>query len=490
VHKAEPADNQPPTRCVSRRTFLALAGSTTSLVLMAACGGATAPAAPTAVPQPTKPAAPVAPSPSPAASPVASPVASPAAAGQLAPAAPLALPNLSGVSLSVLAGSNFIPDLDPFFTKQIQDDFVKNTGATVSFDTIAQNDIATRISAAVQSGSGPDLILQAHNWAHLYADNLVDVSDVVSDVKKTTGDFYPQVESNTNVNGKYMTVPHDCLGIATLWRKSMFKEVGYDDLPKTYDDWHTAGAKLKEKGHPLGQCLGHSINDPNNWCYTMMWGYGGREVDEQGKVAINSPETIAAVRAMKDNWKPAYDETGLAWDDSSNNRAFLAETISATQNGASIWWVAKNQDKKSWLDDIGVGPLLAGPKGQVTTGVDWSYGIMGYSKNVEAAKTFLRWAMSDPVWIPWFKVAEGFSNGVGPRHDDKAPWSELPPVIQSLKTAQQNTRAIGWPGPANQQAALALAKFLVVDMFARAVQGDTPEAAVAWAESEYKQIYT
>jgi multiple sugar transport system substrate-binding protein len=98
--------------------------------------------------------------------------------------------------------------------------------------------------------------------------------------------------------------------------------------------------------------------------------------------------------------------------------------------------------------------------------------------------------MSDAVWMPWFEVAEGFSNGVGPQHDAKAPWSKLAPAVQILKDAQVGTRAIGWPGPPNQKAALALAKFIVVDMFARAVQGDSPESAVAWAEGELKQIYT
>ena len=41
--------------------------------------------------------------------------------------------------------------------------------------------------------------------------------------------------------------------------------------------------------------------------------------------------------------RSAYDEGGLAWDDSSNNRAFLAGTISATLNGASIYLVAKRK---------------------------------------------------------------------------------------------------------------------------------------------------
>lgn len=41
-----------------------------------------------------------------------------------------------------------------------------------------------------------------------------------------------------------------------------------------------------------------------------------------------------------------------------------------------------------------------------------------------------------------------------------------------------------------QQAGLAQSKHIVVDMFAKAVQGDTPEATVRWAANELSKIYT
>ena len=45
-------------------------------------------------------------------------------------------------------------------------------------------------------------------------------------------------------------------------------------------------------------------------------------------------------------WKDSCDEGGLAWDDTNNNRAFLAGEICATLNGASIYIAAKRgQDK-------------------------------------------------------------------------------------------------------------------------------------------------
>ena len=293
----------------------------------------------------------------------------------------------------------------------------------------------------------------------------------------------------SKVDGKYLGVPHDFVGNAVHWRKSMFKAAGAETFPKTFADLFTVGKKLKANGQPIGQALGHSFGDPPTWCYPLLWAYGGAEVDQSGKVAINSPETVAAVKAMKDAWKDAFDETGLAWDDTSNNRAFLAGTVSATLNGASAWWVAR-KDKSPFFDDIALDLIPAGPKGQFIWVLSNTYSVMKYTKNVEAAKAFVRWSMSDAVWMPWFELCASYYSGVGEKQDNNPLWAKFPPVVQVFKGAGKLSRAPGFPGPFNQKAGLAQSKYIIVDMFAKAVQGDSAEAAVAWAEGELKQIYT
>ena len=460
-------------RTHSRRTFVRLAVGASGLVALNAC----APTAPTTAP------AKLTEAPRPTATSV--PVAQPAATAAPAAKAPV---SLKGTTLTVLQASNFIPEADPFFKKQIEEGFMKDTGAQVNIEFIGNNELTPKIAAAIQSGSGPDVVQAGHNWAHVYKESLVDVSDVAEQVKRVTGEFFPGLDAYTRVDGRYLAVPHDYLGQAILWRKSWFKEVGAERFPATYDEYHEVGKRLKAKGHPLGQSLGHSIGDPVFWTYPMMWAYGGQEVDEQGRVAINSPGTIAAVRAMKEAWPAAYDETGMAWDDAGNNRAFLAETISATYNGASIWWVAR-KDKAPFFDDIGMDLMPAGPRGSFGQGLLWSYGIMRYSKSVDAAKEFVKWSMTDDVWMPWFEVGGSYFAGVGARQNDNPIWEKFPPVTRILKDTPATFRGLGWPGPPDQKVGLVQARYIIVDMFARAVQGESPEAAVAWAEGEMKQVY-
>src|SRR5207253_5044963 len=104
------------------------------------------------------------------------------------------------------------------------------------------------------------------------------------------------------------------------------------------------GKKLKAKRHPLGQTLGHAFRDGPAFWYPYLWSWGGKEVEADGKtVALNSKETVESVKFAVPLWKEAMDEGGLARDDSSNSRAFLSGSISASNNGASIYIEAKRK---------------------------------------------------------------------------------------------------------------------------------------------------
>src|SRR5205823_160593 len=116
--------------------------------------------------------------------------------------------------------------------------------------------------------------------------------------------------------------------------------------------------------------------------------------------------------------------------------------------------------------------------------------IMKYSKNVDAARAYIRWLNSDPIWMPWFEKAASFHSGVGPKQNNNPIWNTFPPISQVFKKSPEIARPLGFPGPADRKAAVVQSKYLLGDMFAKAIQGESPEAAVTWAEGEMKQTYS
>ena len=293
----------------------------------------------------------------------------------------------------------------------------------------------------------------------------------------------------------FRSVPWAIVGLMIAYRKSVFEEVGVTKFPETWEQYRDAGKKLKAKGYPIGQTLGHTFGDAPAFSYPYLLSWGGKEVEKDGKVVLNSKETIESVKFMVGFWKDAHDEGGLAWDDSNNNRAFLSGTICATLNGASIYIeslrkpdqykTAKGAQMKT---DILHATLPKGPAGQFAFHVPFSHMVMSYSKNQKPAKDLLRWLGSREVFDKWFVSQKGFA--VGPTRDwEQHPVWKEDPVMLPFKDAARLGRAPGYAGPAGKKAAEVLTKYIITDMYAKAVQGMAPEEAVKWAHGELLKIY-
>ena len=111
-----------------------------------------------------------------------------------------------------------------------------------------------------------------------------------------------------------------------------------------------------------------------------------------------------------------------------------------------------------------------------------------YSKNQKAAKDFLKWAHSKPVYEKWFVSQKGFATPPTAEWEKHKVWDE-DPVMTPYKVAGRLGRTPGYAGPADAKAAEVLSKYIITDMYAKAVQGMPAEEAVKWAEGELKKVY-
>src|SRR6266508_601611 len=213
-----------------------------------------------------------------------------------------------GTKLHVVRWVDFIPEADVELQRQAPE-ASKALGAEVQLEFINANDLQPRITAAIQSGSGADIIQMLWNWPQLYANALVDVTDVAEPIGKAQGGDYDVFNASAKVGGKGLAVPHGCGGNAVAYRRSWFNEIGVKEFPKTWDEYREVGKKLKAKGKPVGQALGHSFGDPPTFAYPFLWDFGGAEVDKTGKkVVLNSKGTLEAVKFLQAFWKDACDE--------------------------------------------------------------------------------------------------------------------------------------------------------------------------------------
>ena len=402
-------------------------------------------------------------------------------------------------SIHWLRWSDFVPASDQLLKSKIVPQCEKALGIKLNLEMINANDIQARITAAIQSGSGPDIFYVIGNWPQLYAESVSDVSDVAAEIGAVQGGYYEISKAVATVGQKWIGVPWTTGGGLLTYRKSWFAEIGYSDgkFPQTWDEYREAGKKLKAKGRPFGQTLGHTFGDAPSFWYPYLWSWGGKEVEADGKtVALNSKETIESVKFAVGFWKDAHDEGGLAWDDSSNNRAYLAGTISCTNNGASIYLEAKKKPD-SYLTETGAplwqdtlhAPLPKGASGRFALPFPSTHVLMSYSKNQKAAKDFLRWVDSREIFEQWFTSQQGYSDGATKYWEEDPVWN-VDPVLLPFRNIPNNGRLAGYAGPPGRGSAEVITKYIIVDMYAKAVQGMPAEDAVKWAHEELVKIYS
>lgn len=394
---------------------------------------------------------------------------------------------LGATKVSLLTWPNTLSAMDDILREQAQE-YTKAKGVEVSIEFVSYSDLPAKTAAAVESGAGPDIVCLVSNGAYLYAKSLADVGDVTDSLGKALKGW-TNIAKDVGIVGKtWKAVPWAVCPQVINYRTDWLKEVGYTKFPDTYDEFLVLAKKLKDKGHPVGFALGRAIGDANQFHYPLLWAFGGAECKKDGKtITINSPETAKVVDYRRKLFQDGESEDVLSWDDSGNNRAFLAEALSVTLNATSIYWAEKkNAPQLRDVTDHALAPQ--GPAGRFSYSTPFSLGIFKFSKVQKEAKEFIKWLLQPKQYSPWMGMGEGMMAGLLNYYEDDPVWKK-DPKFEASRLTPKYVRLPGFPGPPSRVAAEAMVKYVIVNMFARACKGMSTAETIKIAESELKDIY-
>jgi multiple sugar transport system substrate-binding protein len=409
--------------------------------------------------------------------------------GGIAPAAAQDITPEAGASLRVLRWSPFVKgDEDAWIANSKK--FTEKTGVEVRIDKESWEDIRPKAAVAANVGSGPDIMFVWFDDPFQYPDKLLDVTDLAEGLGKKYGGWYDGPKSYATKDGKFIGLPLATIGNAVCYRESWMKEAGFSEFPKDTKGFLELCKALKAKGHPAGFTHGHGVGDGNNYAHWLLWSHGGKMVDESGKVAINSPETIEALKYAAELYKTFIPGTE-SWLDVNNNRAFLAGEVGLTANGVSLYYAAKNDPKTAEMaKDIKTTAFPIGPVGkavelyQVTTTV-----IFKYTKFPKAAQAYLQFMYDKPQMDAWIQGSSAYCCQTLKSYADNPIWTSDPNHAPYAK-ASETLRPNGYAGPLGYASAAVMADYILVDMFAECVTGQrTPEEAAKRAETRANRYY-
>jgi multiple sugar transport system substrate-binding protein len=400
-------------------------------------------------------------------------------------------------TLKIVQWSHFVPAYDKWFDGTFAKQWGEKNDTNVIVDHIAITEVNARAAAEVSAKQGHDMIMFLEP-PPAYEKQAIDHKEIYQEVERKHGKpLSLAVRSSYNPKTKrYYAFSDSWVVDPGNYRKDLFEAVGYPNGPNTYEDLRTAATEIRRKlGNPCGIGLSQEL-DTNMAMRALMWSYGASVQDAQGNVAINSKQTIEALKYMKALYQQSETPEVFSWDPSSNNRAMLAGRASYADNAISITREAElDNPKMSKL--IQLVPAPAGPGGRwASEHVMSCYVIWDFAQNKEGAQQFLVDLINDfrdafmaskfynmpsfPATIPDLKSVVAHDPFGGDPTDKYA----------FLGTALAWSTNVGHPGYANAAINETFNTYVVPTMFAKVARGEeTPEAAAAAAEAECKRIW-
>ena len=402
---------------------------------------------------------------------------------------------LSG-NLRILLWSHFVPAHDQWFDPFVQE-WGKRVGVNVTVDHINQAEIPPRAAAEIQAGQGHDLIQYIATLSQ-YEPSVVDLKDVVQEAEKRHGKMLDVVRKssfNPNTDKFYAYAPAWAPDPGD-YRKSMWEKVGMPGGPSTWDELLSGGAEIKKsQGIQMGIGMSQEI-DSNMAGRALMWSFGASIQDENEKVVINSPETVAAVEFMTRLYKETMTPEVFSWNAASNNQGLIAGQMSYILNSISAWRTAQAENPPV-ADDIFFLKALKGPQtALVAQHVMYNWIVPSFASNVDAAKEFLLHYTANLPSVTYQSKLYDFPAfpDLVPDLDSwlsKDPFGANPPdKLSVLKDALNWCTNIGHPGPASPAIGEVLYTFVIPNMYAKAAREElSPKQAVAAAEKQINTIF-
>jgi multiple sugar transport system substrate-binding protein len=393
----------------------------------------------------------------------------------------------AGAKINLLRWKRFVEAEDVAFMK-IVDAFQKATGVAVTVSNESYEDVQPKASVAANVGQGLDIVWGLYSLPFLFPNKCTDMTDVADYLAKKGGGWTKSGEAYGKLDGKWIGVPVAATGALVNYRISAMEKAGHKEFPKDLAGFADLIKALNKNGTPAGMAVGHASGDANTWLHWALWAHGGNLIDANNKVIVNSPETAKAleyVKGLYDNFIPGT----ASWNDSSNNKAFLAGQLFLTVNGISIYVTAKKENPQI-AQDMNHAHLVPGVDGK-TREMNLGFPILvfNFTKFPQACKAFTAFMMEPEQFNPWVEAAQGYLSPFLAGFDKNPIWTADPKNTPYRNVAEVSLTPAGI-GKMSESAAAAIADFVVVDMFANYCTGrEDVKTAMASAERSAKRIF-
>ncbi len=367
--------------------------------------------------------------------------------------------------------------------------FTEATGVEVRIDQESWEDVRPKAAVAANVGSGPDMVMSWFDDPFQYPDKLIDVTELATALGEANGGWFDGPRDYALRDGKFIAMPLCAIGNAVCYRDSHVKAAGFSEFPTDSAGFLELCKAMAANKTPAGFPHGKAVGDGNNYAHWLLWSQGGKMINEDGAVAIDSAETRAAIeyaRALYATFIPGTE----SWLDINNNRAFLAGQVSLTANGVSLYYAATKEPAMAEIAaDIRTTNLPIGPVGEsVELHQTTSLSIFNHTQYPEACMAYLQFMYEADRMNAWIEGASAYCCGALKDFASNPVWTSNP-IHAPYAKASESLRPNGYAGPLGYASAGVMADYVLVDMFAEAVTGTSSDDVIANAARRTGRYY-
>ena len=177
-------------------------------------------------------------------------------------------------------------------------DFKKKTGIKVKLQVIGWPDLFNRITTAISSGQGPDVLNIGNTWSPTFQQTgaFLPFDQSALSAIGGKGKFIQTAYHTSGMHQPYPSVPLYGLAYGLFYNKAMFEQAGIKNPPRTWDEFVAVAKKLTKPPKQWGFAVeGASITENSHWAFMLGKQQGGSLFNSSGKPTFASPGVVRGV---------------------------------------------------------------------------------------------------------------------------------------------------------------------------------------------------
>lgn len=227
-------------------------------------------------------------------------------------------------------------------------------------------------------------------WPGLIGNSLLDLSKSVP--KAQLDSYFPAIVKNNTVNGKLVGVPWFTDAGVLYYRTDLMKKYGFSAAPKTWAELQSMATKIQAGERAANPKFQGFVFQGKNYegltCDALEWiaSFGGGSiVDSSGKVTINNPKAVAAVKTISGFVGTISPSAVTTYGEEEARNVWQAGDAAFMRNWPYAYALGE-ADNSPIKGKIGVAALPAGEGGKpAATLGGWQLAVNAYSKHPKEA---------------------------------------------------------------------------------------------------------